>query len=378
MAVAAVVVIVMVHVTCSDQSRDKESPQEEWKEIDTKKALLRETRVDGMLLLSLGFTPDGKYICVSSSKHFDRGGLEFYNPANLEMECRIPAICGDLLEMSRDSRYVAVGQMNSVWIVDVASKKIVRELNPIAVGFHKVEYPSALAISPDGKLVALSGMRPSVHPDYTIRHMMAVWDTQSGELVEKIDFDGEQHLGISMGGLAFSPDGTMLAGGLASGGAVVIWDSSDFHVLKELSYRDQEWQTPRMGLRPRWIGNGTGLVVRGDNIQPRKGKKIDYPIDIWDFDKGTLVSRTPSPVSGREAISPDNRYIACCSGGYGTTHILSMTTGKRLGCILYHVYDGVDRAFSPDGKLLVSGEEGAGSLCVWDWQEILRQLGEAK
>ncbi|MDQ7779152.1 MAG: hypothetical protein RDV41_05530 [Planctomycetota bacterium] len=380
-AVVLVGVVVWLNMPRLRQSQGDIDDSQRWgKEIDTKKALLRETRVDGMLLMSLRFTPDGKNICVSSSVHFERGGLEVYDPTTLKLQYRIPGIGGDLMEVSRDSRYVAVAASHKAWLIELNSKKLVREFDPPALGFHRGEYPSALAISPDGRLVVLAGIQET--SDGTIRNSMVVWEAQSGVLVRRFDFEGEQKSGITFGGLAFSPDGKMLAGGFSGAGVVQIWDASDFHLVKELSYKNPEWQKPGKGLRPQWIAGGTQLMVRCSKIQPRKGKMLGCPIDVWDFDKGTLVSRvTSSASSGLEAISPDNRYIACPSvhGSYeGATYIISVATGKQLGLILCHKNYGVDRAFSPDGKVMVSGDSGTGALCVWDWQEILRQLGETK
>jgi WD40 repeat protein len=98
---------------------------------------------------------------------------------------------------------------NQIRIIDARNGEIIRNVSKMDIGkFEHTAHDESLAISPDGKIMALSAPRGKI----------GLWEIQGGRLV------GEFNTGISEDDIVvFSPDGkTLAAGGLNQN--ILLWD----------------------------------------------------------------------------------------------------------------------------------------------------------
>jgi WD40 repeat protein len=402
---------------------------------------------DGEVLL-LAFAPDGSLLSVE-----DPGVLRRWNPANGQpREWHALSDLETLWAFSHDTRVLASAS-DDLTIWDASSGNVLTSLpqgswvtgiafqkDPAFVatghddgsicywdapGHHLVfETPfrlhqrpiSALAISPDGKLLAAASEDKTIsvwdlsngthlgnlvghtdripalvwHPsgrylvsagwDTTAR----VWDMQSRQPLVLLNSHSTQ-----VTALAFSPDGRLLASA-DSALAVHVWDfdaRKERHVL-----RGPQAEVRTLAFSP----DGTRLACNGDRIvhlwdvasgQPqagtgprpatrtafalsRDGSRLvsnggGTSVRIWDTKSRQpgLALAAPGPVHAL-AYSPEGRHIAGALGD--RIRVWDATTGALVGD-----WDGpVDPitvlAYSPDGTLLASGS--AIGYAVWLWR----------
>ncbi len=98
---------------------------------------------------------------------------------------------------------------NPIRIIDVGSGEVIRNVSKMNIAkFEHTAHVESLAISPDGKTMALSAPRGKI----------GLWEIQSGRLVGKLD------TGVSEDDIViFSPDGkTLAAGGLNQN--ILLWE----------------------------------------------------------------------------------------------------------------------------------------------------------
>lgn len=208
----------------------------------------------------------------------------------------------------------------------------------------------ALAASADGKLLAT-----------IIGYEVQLRDAASGKVTQKWATE------VQLSALAFSPDGKMLAGGIAE------WGRNGGRGGKE-SGGVQLWDIDRSAL-VRTIADDKpttfiGFSVDGQNLATSSNAG---PIKLWDAMSGKLT-RQFLWRSGAD-FSPDGQTIACVSA--------TPTSDKTVGRVdLYQLKDGsvaksftttkgasasylLSVAFSPDGRLLAATDWN-GTVTVWN------------
>jgi WD40 repeat protein len=257
------------------------------------------------------------------------------------------------LAFSADGKLLATGGDGRLFLWDPAARKLIRSWE---AGRGKAH---GLALSPSGKLLASAG------PDKMVR----VWDTVTG----KVKHELAGHTGTAAC-VAFSPDGKLLASG-GCDGAVRIWDIGEGKCLHEMPTKVKKVLSVAFALDGRTLASG-GIRPERDPFAGGISYSQPGPVQLWDVTAGTETATLP--VSGSHvALGPDGRTLVAGGAfvlieadhkgggfiGFGNTTCFAATrlswydlVLKREGRRLQGM--GCATAFSPDGRLLVSGVSG--------------------
>jgi WD40 repeat protein len=238
------------------------------------------------------FSPDGRVI-ASLSRNHDRDKVQFWDAAT-GRELRALAIDkagGTGVAFSPDGSLVAArSRTGQVYVYEVATGKLRwQSKNDIggAIGF--------VAFSVDGKLLACGTDGAKMH----------WWEPESGKEVAR-----PPDRSASCG--SFSPDGSSLALGDHSYGAIGVWD------LKQEKWRltsqghDQGIQG--IGLSP----DSRMLVSTGRDVTWRVGNstRIHYTVRVWEAATMAEVFSIRAGTNGFYAakLSPDSKTLAVGTG----------------------------------------------------------------
>jgi WD40 repeat protein len=219
-------------------------------------------------------------------------------------------------------------------------------------------FVSAVAISPDGALVASAGT------NYTVR------------LARLADGGSVRDLVGHTGGtesVAFSPDGSMLAS-TSNDRWLRIWDVASGTLLQSISQGGVNFQFTAVAFHP----DGQHVAAEWNRTN----------VVLWSVADGMPVWETPSTAAGGTyrsimsiAISPDGTLVAVAGGIRGgdvNIHIIRASDGQPLRSLLTRNTYGVRQlAFSPDGQWLAAGcselTNFDGQVEVWrvlDWVRV--------
>lgn len=197
-----------------------------------------------------------------------------------------------------------------------------------------------VAFSPDGKLLAAGGGTPTGFIDDAVR----LWDVATGEPIATF----REHR--SVWSIAFSPDGATLASG--NGEGITLWDIA----------------TGKMNAS---LGNGAArsVVFSPDGALLASGYDSGK-VRLWNMAthrEETMLDEHNGIVYA-VAFSPDGKTLAS-AGQDGTVHLWNVATRKAIATIRIPKTWMVGVAFSPDGKLLASGSSD-GLIRLWDIAQV--------
>jgi WD40 repeat protein len=297
-------------------------------------------------VLSVAYSPDGKYIASAGGDGLHQGPFEIrvWDARTGQVVHRLwghrSRVTG--VTFSPDGKHLAsVGRVVKIW--DVTSGKVIST----AAGAYCV------AFSPVGRLLAAVKKR---NPDRWERDKVIVWDWAAGKEVRAINgIDGR------ITSLAFSPDGKRLAAGgrlnwaggaltpfAGVGPSVRIWEVDTGKELRIL-------QHPGGVSAVAFNRDGTRLASAG-------GKNVK----VWDTKTGREVLSLGghSWIVSSVAYSRDGKRLASGSTDE-TVRVWDATTGKELVVLKGHTHGVTAVAFSPDGRRLVSAA-GDKTVKVWD------------
>jgi WD40 repeat protein len=198
---------------------------------------------------------------------------------------------------------------------------------------------TSLAISPDGRLVAVGGYQHKVVELWDLESRLPVGEFLSG------------HEG-PVNGVAFSPDGTRLAS--ASFKTVRLWNTQTRQLVGE----------PMMG-----HNEAVNAVAFGPDGHRLVSASSDNTIRLWDADTRKLLSSIPPEQNAifTVAFSSDGHHVATGVLDDGTIRLWDVSGDKLapVGSPLSGHSGTVNSVkFSPDGERIVSGSAD-GSLRLW-------------
>lgn len=194
-------------------------------------------------------------------------------------------------------------------------------------------FGEGLAFSPDGRMLAFG----------TNDGAIVLWGVQAGAAIRSIAVSD-----ITVASLAFSPGGGILASG-TYGGRQLLWNPATGRELKTL---------PGNGV----IGRTMAFSPDGSLLAVGSGKGT---IDFYDIASGTIVRAiaTQQKLLVKVAFSTDGLILASCDD-YGSLKLWDVRTGADLRTISVHGGSFASVAFSADGRFMAAALDRIVKL--WD------------
>ena len=280
-------------------------------------------KITGAAVWSVAFTPDGGQLLIGYDHQ-----VELRDTGSWQVRSHFP---GELAALSKNGTFLATADSSPFYWEAVGAVnfwnwrtgQLLRHFN---------EPGRALALSPDGKLLAVAGIRTNI----------LVWDTATGKLLH--DWQAK----TPVWSLNFSPDASrLLSAGWSS--EVSIWNVEGHSLPLILSGHSLHvWSA---------IYSGDGKTIATTSS--------DQTVRLWD----AITLKPESVLRGHDsevwsaAFSPDDRLVA--SGGKDQNVLLWPATADRPLEDLPH--DIAFRPlFSPVGNWLVTVNPDSGVSMLWN------------
>lgn len=302
---------------------------------DALSGLVRRTLTVGKPVRALAYSPDGQYLAAASGADNPGGPtqIRLFNPATGQELAQLLGPAGELavLRFAPDSKTLAASGLDNnisvIWLWEVPAGK------PRILTGHK-ELARGLVFLPDGTLASGSW-------DGTIRF----WEP--GTLKEK----GAWKVGLAVGALAVSPDGTLLAVGEGgrpgpAPGPLRVW---------ELSTGKQLFQLQGHGGRIHDLAftpDGRNLISAGG----RHDQNIPYgEVLLWEMATGRLrgTYRVGGPWFNRLALNQDGKRALAFSTK--NVHFYDVDFQQRERSWMAHDDEATCGLFVNNGKVLATG-----------------------
>lgn len=271
-----------------------------------------------------------------------------------------------------DQRTVAtVVWHGAVKVFDVASRNLIKMF---IVENEEKPFPPTLAYSPDGSILAASGPQP-----YLRRWNTRTWQPITPDLA----FPPGYTNGVETGGvpavvnLAYSPDGSVLAGGSING-YLALWDTRTWQIVQVFDVFEEK---------------RSGKEIRDLAFSP-DGARLAVAVGDQEADQGTLVildlARREVLFRKQEqhgrlltvAYSPDGRWLVSGSRNGEVKLWNAASPAASPPEQLFKARGGIrEVAFSPKGSFLAASTEEGNAIHVWEMpsQRLVSTLkGHAK
>jgi WD40 repeat protein len=262
------------------------------------------------------------------------------------------------LAFSPDGKRVASADVvgrTFVWEVETGEVVASRQDQNVAVPIRQIQDGAGgLAFAPEGTLLALALRTGGV----------LLWDVTANKEVR----GPGGHKGTATS-VAFRPDGKQLASGGVDG-TVRLWDAVDGRELRVLTGHAEAFEPPEGDPRRReaarrpaaveavaFSADGKRLASAGD----------DNAVKVWEAETGKEVCTCRGHTAGvlSVAFAPDGRQVISGSAD-GTVRLWGAATGKELRTLKAHRGWVRGLAVSADGLLLATSCPDEGAVKVWD------------
>ena len=253
------------------------------------------------------------------------------------------------LALSDGARRFAIASNTSVSYWDGTT---VTELSQKAIDDRRQRI-SALAISPDGNLVAMG-----------TRNLVQIWNLTDDQVTTLLDSRNQRGAPTRASSMAFSPDGSKLAVTFDFEFGARLFDVTTKKSIGTIRrHGDARAQYRAVTFSP----DGNSLILA--NYRSR-----DRAIDVWDIPKRAFTQAFTAPDGVYQVdMAPDGKVVAGVVGWNAGVGVWDVATGKQRGT------DAVahDRApsqihfFANDTKIATAGDDG--TIRIWE-RESGRQL----
>ena len=250
------------------------------------------------------------------------------------------------LSFSRDGSLLAADGKQSARVWDLGAGIPSGDNNPLIAEFSADQAVHAVALSPDGKILALGDENKYVD----------LWEVSTQDRL------GDFNTGGGVERLAISPDGKTLAAGVetSSGCKAQLWNLTSTDKLAEYAVEGNFFTS--LSFSP----DGLSLLLT-----------TDARFQVWDIEKGewqrSYHLTEDSSYFYASAFSPDQ-----CLVGLGVNHkfeLYDLVAADYFKVFRGHTYRTYSVAFSADGRLAATG--GAdGAVRLWGVEGALESAGD--
>ncbi len=207
---------------------------------------------------------------------------------------------------------------------------------------------NGVAFSPDGKILA------SASGNLTVE----LWNAETGAHIATLEgYDPHRGFIKQVFSLAFSPDGKILATGTWHG-SIKLWEVATRTEITTFTLTAYHSRIMSLTFSP----DGK-ILAAGITDAEGSGPNI---IRLWDMETRTQLPPLTDHTHGVQSVafSPDGKILA--SGAFDSTiRLWDVATQRQIGAPLHYENSVTSVAFSPDGKTLVSSAFN-GKVAFWD------------